>query len=124
MDREVSTDINVLITPGEWAAVAKDLVSRLEQRGIHGATVDAEEISLSCEPDNMLVTQYEQQQGHSPVAEVLHRVVINGRSTLTPRQLTAAVVACLPEDIYWYGTSHEGRTEPGGRAACDWNPDR
>ena len=123
MERDVSTDINLLVTPGDWMTIADALAPRLEDNGYTAATVHAEEISLSCEPDNMLVTQYEQQEGHVPFNEVLHRVVINGRSGEDLKDLTATVVGCLPEGTYWYGTSHEGHTEPGARAACNWNAD-
>lgn len=120
--RAVSTDLNLLITPGEWRKISRKLGRGLERAGYLEATVHAEEISLSCEPENMLVAQFMQAEGHAPTSEVLHRVIVNGVSALDLRAVTKAVIAQLPEDTYWYGTSKEGHTEPGSGAACAWRP--
>lgn len=120
MDREISTDLNLLIRPAEWARVAVELPAELAERGYQARTVHGDIVDLTCEPDNMLVTQFSQEQGHHPVVESLHRVIINGVSALPLTEATQAVVAALPENSYWYGTSLEGPTEPGISASCAW----
>ncbi|MEK0372256.1 hypothetical protein [Corynebacterium mastitidis] len=118
----IATDIQALLLPTEWRRCAAELPGALRERGYEAERVWAQEADLSCEPDNMLVTQYAQVEGHPPIAEVLHRIVINGYGDLDLRAATAAVVACLPEGTYWYGTSVAGHLEPGISAACAWPP--
>lgn len=118
--RAVSTDLNILITPGEWERVAPALPEALHASGYTVSTIHAQLVDLTCEPDNMLVTQFSQDHGHPPIVEALHRVVLNGSSDLELKALTGVAVAALPEGTYWYGTSHEGETEPGVSAACAW----
>lgn len=120
MPRVISTDLNLLIRPAEWDRVAAGLPAALAEAGYHVESVHGQIVDLTCEPDNMLVTQFAQQEGHQPVVEALHRVVVNGRSALDLRAATQAVVAALPGNPYWYGTSHEGHTEPGVGASCAW----
>lgn len=120
MNREISTDLNLLIRPAEWEQVAVELPARLAERGYEVRTVHGDVVDLTCEPDNMLATQFAQEQGHHPVVEALHRVIINGVSDLSLTDATRAVVAALPPNSYWYGTSLEGPTEPGISAACAW----
>nr|WP_227658975.1 MULTISPECIES: hypothetical protein [unclassified Corynebacterium] len=109
-----------MLLPTEWRRCAADLPGALRERGYEAEQVWAQEVDLTCEPDNMLATQYAQVEGHPPIAEVLHRIVINGRSDLDLRAATAAVATCLPEGTYWYGTSVAGFLEPGISAACAW----
>lgn len=118
--REVSTDLNVLIVPKEWERALEHMPAALKEAGFEVSEIHAQIVDLTCEPDNMLVTQFSQIEGHPPIVEVLHRVVINGSSDLALKDLTKVVVAALPEGIYWYGTSNEGATEPGVNAACAW----
>ncbi len=118
--REVSTDLNILITPSEWEEAVTTMPGALEKSGFQVAEIHAQLVDLTCEPDNMLVTQFAQTEGHAPIVEALHRVVINGQSGLQLKELTQTVVRALPEGAYWYGTSHEGFTEPGVNAACAW----
>lgn len=120
MPRVISTDLNLLIRPADWGRVAAGLPAALAEAGYHADSVHGEIVDLTCEPDNMLVTQFEQVEGHQPVVEALHRVIINGTSGLPLREATQAVVAALPDNSYWYGTSSEGPTEPGVSAACAW----
>ncbi len=120
MTRAISTDLNILARPAEWEEISSTLPAALHAAGYEVDTVHGEVVDLTCEPDNMLLTQYSQEQGHMPVVDVLYRVIINGRSGLDLREATAAVVAALPEGTYWYGTSHEGATDPGIGAACAW----
>lgn len=118
--REISTDINVLITPAEWQAASAALPQALQAAGYEATSIHGDVIDLTCEPDNMLVNQYEQAEGRPPMAEQLTRVVVNGSSSLSLVDATRAVVDALPEGSYWYGTSIEGPTTPGVTAACAW----
>lgn len=118
--RTVSTDLNLLITPAEWERLVPTLPGALRDAGYAATEIHAQLVDLTCEPDNMLVTQFSQEHGQPPIVEALHRVVINGSSALELKALTGVVVAALPEGTYWYGTSHEGETEPGVSASCAW----
>lgn len=119
---KISTDLNVLITEAEWARLVQQLGQQLGTQGYEVSEIHAEAVSLGCEPDNMLLNQYEQEHGHPPVAEVLHRVVIHGETDLGLAEATQKVVACLPEGTNWYGTSLEGHIEPQVTASCQWRP--
>lgn len=118
--RDVSTDLNILITPADWERTAARLPKKLRKAGYQAETIHAQVVDLTCEPDNMLITQFEQNEGHVPMVEVLHRVVVNGRSHLELKELTQVLVRALPRDSYWYGTSLEGSSEPGVSASCAW----
>ena len=118
--REISTDLNVLLTAAEWSRASNTMPATLASAGYLVRTIHADIIDLTCEPDNMLVNQFSQYEGRPPIAEQLHRVVINGRSALSLADATKAVISALPPGTYWYGTSLEGDTEPGGAAACAW----
>ncbi|MCS4536276.1 hypothetical protein [Corynebacterium sp. HS2168-gen11] len=120
--RALATDINILIHPADWQEIVAKLPQQLTDAGYLVDSIHADEIVLSCEPDNMLVTQYEQYEGHSPITEVLHRVVIQGRSDISLVEATKLVVKFFPPGTYWYGTSHEGTATPGVQAACAWPP--
>ena len=76
--RPISTDMNILATRSEWQKIAPKLPKKLSKNGYRVSAIHAEEINLSCEPDNMLVSEYEQAEGHPPVSEILHRVIITG----------------------------------------------
>lgn len=118
--REVSTDLNILIRPEEWKRALAVMPERLRNLGYEVSEIHAEPVDLTCEPDNMLVTHFAQTEGYPPIAEILHRVVVNGRSDAELKALTQLVVKSLPRATYWYGTSLEGATDPGVDAACAW----
>lgn len=118
--REVSTDLNILIRPEEWKRAVNAMPKRLTGLGYEVSEIHAELVDLTCEPDNMLVTHFAQTEGYPPIAEALHRVVVNGRSEADLKELTQLVVKSMPRGTYWYGTSLEGATEPGVNAACAW----
>jgi len=118
--RTISTDLNILARPAEWETLSGTLPAALGEVGYDVDTVHGEIVDLTCEPDNMLITQFAQDKGRMPTTEVLYRVIVNGRSGLDLRDATARVVGALPEGTYWYGTSMEGPTEPGIGAACAW----
>jgi len=120
MSRDISTDLNILARPAEWEQLSTTLPALLGKSGYDVDSVHGEIVDLTCEPDNMLVAQFAREQGRMPTTEVLYRVIINGRSGLDLREVTAAVVAAFPDGTYWYGTSREGVTEPGIGASCAW----
>lgn len=118
--RDVSTDLNILIRPEEWKRALATMPDRLRSSGYEVSEIHADPVDLTCEPDNMLVTHFAQTEGYPPIAEVLHRLVVNGRSAVELKVLTQLVVKSLPKATYWYGTSMEGATDPGVDAACAW----
>lgn len=118
--RTVSTDLNILIRPEELTQAIATMPEGLKRSGYRVSEIHAQVVDLTCEPDNMLVTQFSQMEGHPPITEVLHRMVLNGESDAALKDLTTMVVENLPEGAYWYGTSLEGTTEPGVNAACAW----
>ena len=101
--RPVRVSLNVLLTPAEWVR-SQALLPDVE--GFTVESVDAEEMSGFCEAENMLVAQYQQLHGQSPVVEVVHRIEITGTTTLSDRNVTRAVVdSAFPEGALWYGTT-------------------
>ncbi|MBD8028841.1 hypothetical protein [Corynebacterium gallinarum] len=118
--RTVSTDLNILIRPEELTQAIATMPEGLKKAGYRVTEIHAQAVDLTCEPDNMLVTQFAQTKGYPPINEVLHRVVLNGESDAALKDLTQQVVKNLPKGVYWYGTSLEGSTEPGVNAACAW----
>lgn len=116
----VTTDLNLLITPSQWQKLLPNLAQPLAAVGFAVTRIDSAEISLTCEPDNMLVNQFEQLEGRCPTAEVLHRVLIFGTTALPLVDVTAAVVQLLPAGSYWYGTTIDGELDNQGVASCAW----
>lgn len=119
--RECTTDLHVLITPQQWVGVYEAL--RATKSGaVEIVGVFAQELSFSCEPDNMLVTQFEQHEGHVPLAEVLHRVVVLSVSSCGLQDLTSMIVdviaAQVDTQLYWYGTSVLGHSDPSASSVC------
>lgn len=101
--RPVRVSLNVLLTPAEWVR-SQALLSDVE--GFTVESLEAEEMSGFCEAENMLVAQYQQLHGRSPVVEVVHRIEITGTTTLSDRDVTRAVVdAAFPDGTLWYGTA-------------------
>ena len=79
---------------------------RSDVEGFTVESLEAEEMSGFCEAENMLVAQYQQLHGRSPVVEVVHRIEITGTTTLSDRDVTRAVVdSAFPEGTLWYGTT-------------------
>lgn len=118
--RLVTTDLNLLITPVEWQQLVEIIPQQLTGEGFMVTKISATEVSLTCEPDNMLVNQFEQAEGRSPTVEVLHRVLIVGSTLLPVVAVTTAVVSVLPTGTYWYGTTVEGELDDHGLASCAW----
>lgn len=122
MASTVTTDLNLLLNAKDAPALAEKIGKELAEAGYVPTNVEIQLISLSCEPDNMLVTQYEQVHGRPPVNEDLHRLLVNGTTELENKDATKAVVALLPEDTFYYGTTIDGTVELGGAPACAWRP--
>lgn len=100
----VTTSLNVLLAPAEQAGVA----AKLAAAGFEDCQFV--ETVFACEPDNMLVAEYQQLHGSAPVTEVLSRLVVLSHQPAAARlwEVTAAVVAALPAGTLWYGTSTAG----------------
>ncbi|MFC5939173.1 hypothetical protein ACFPVT_07190 [Corynebacterium choanae] len=114
-----TTDIQVLLTRSEWQRLEPELSQHLTDEDCTPMNIAVEELSFACEPDNMLVSEYQQREGHPPVAEILHRVVVHSRSTRAASEVTKHVVTALGNPQYWYGTTSAGFLDPGSKSACN-----
>lgn len=121
---EISVDLNVLLADKAWEKLAPEVANALSDMGVKVTESTAEIIEFSCQPDNMLLAEYQQKEGHLPIEESLQRVVINCEAPADTdlREVTKTVVAALPEGIYWYGSTNQGHMDPGADAACQWRP--
>lgn len=108
------------MSDSEWSRALATMPDTLARTGYVVSNIHAQVVDLTCEPDNMLSTQFAQEQGHMPIVESLYRVVVNGHSDRGLKELTQIVATALPSGTYWYGSSYEGPTEPGITAACAW----
>lgn len=106
METMYHVDLNVFCTPDVLRTAAAKLPTQIG--GLN--SVHTEHVSLSCEPDNMLLNEAQGRPGN------LYRVVVHADEPLT----TTAVMTCFPDDIPWYGSSGEGEVDPGITAACAW----
>ena len=88
---DVSTDLSILMTEAEWNKVLKAMPQRLREGGVEPLDINAEIISFTCEPDNILVNEYMDKHGQPPVSEHVWRVIVNGTSDLPLTKVTAAV---------------------------------
>lgn len=102
--RDVSTDIAVIMNAVGWEKHQNKVAKKLRRAGYFAVTVDVEIMDTRCEPDNVVVNQYLAAEDR-PLLDPVYRVVVEGRTTLTPQQATAAVVKALPGVDYWYGTT-------------------
>lgn len=102
--RHVSTDIAVIMNAVEWERYQNKVAKKLRRAGFPADTVEVEIMDTRCEPDNVVVNQYLAAEDR-PLLDPVYRVVVEGRTTLTPQQATAAVVNALPGVEYWYGTT-------------------
>ncbi|AZA11694.1 hypothetical protein [Corynebacterium gerontici] len=118
--RPIATDLQVLMSQRDWQQISAVLPEALLAAGYRAQQIHGEEVDLTCEPDNMLITQYQQQYGQLAPALRLYRVVINGESDLDLRKATRVVVDSFPPATFWYGTTNEGHITPGVDAACAW----
>ncbi len=118
---KANTDLTVLISPQDIAGL--DLAAALAPE----TTVERESLTIvesACTPENILVSAYTAKYDSMPITQGTYRLTLNVETELAPRALTQAVVAALPENTLWYGTSNEGHladdafdTRPG-KAQC------
>lgn len=106
--REVSTDIGVIMSATAWEKNKNKVAKKLRRAGYPADHVDVEVMDTSCQPDNVVVNQYLAAED-GPLLDPVYRVVVTGRTTLTPQQATQAVVNALPGVEYWYGSTVERR---------------
>ena len=118
-ERDVHTEINVLLSTAEWGQIAKKLPKKARRKGFDVSEVLAETVDLTCEPDNVLITQY-QSENDGAALDPVYRVIVNGRSALPHKEITRAVLAAFPEKTYWYGSSYDGHVAGGITAVCAW----
>ena len=118
-ERDVRTEINVLIYTAEWEKVLARLPKFARRRGFDITEIIAEVVDLTCEPDNVLVNQYEMEHD-APALAPVYRIIVNGRSALEHRELTKVVLGAFPQGVHWYGTSYDGHDEGGIASACAW----
>lgn len=106
--REVSTDIGVIMSAAAWEKNQTKVAKKLRRAGYPAERIDAQVMDTSCQPDNVVVNQFLAAED-GPLLDPVYRVVVQGRTTLTPQQATQAVVSALPGVEYWYGSTVERR---------------
>ena len=106
--REVSTDIGVIMNTAAWEKNQNKVAKKLRRAGYPADSIEVSVMDTSCQPDNVVVNQYLAAED-SPLLDPVYRVEVQGRTTLTPQQATAAVVNALPGVTYWYGSTVERR---------------
>ncbi len=106
--REVSTDIGVIMSATAWEKNKNKVAKKLRRAGYPAEHIDVEVMDTSCQPDNVVVNQFLAAED-GPLLDPVYRVVVTGRTTLTPQQATQAVVNALPGVEYWYGSTVERR---------------
>ncbi|WP_018019119.1 hypothetical protein [Corynebacterium ciconiae] len=97
-------DLNVFCTPDVLHAATEQAPAHIT--GLN--SIHTEHVSLSCEPDNMLLNEAGGRPGN------LYRVVVHAAEPVS----TDTVMGCFPSDTLWYGSSGEGEIDPGISAAC------
>lgn len=106
--REVSTDIGVIMSATAWEKHQNKVAKKLRRAGYPAERIDTQVMDTSCQPDNVVVNQFFAAE-NGPLLDPVYRVVVQGRTTLTPQQATQAVVNALPGVEYWYGSTVERR---------------
>lgn len=124
--RQTFTDLNALFRSSDADATVARVTGAVTALGCTGVRVRIRPITLACEPDNMLVAEYEQIHDAPPVTEDLHRITVaagvpagapadvpagagDERGEITER-ITRAVVAALPDGpdgtaAVWFGST-------------------
>ncbi|WP_420099914.1 hypothetical protein [Corynebacterium sp.] len=93
------TDMTVLLRPGCRDALVGDIREVLSGRGAIRTEVGLTAIASACEPDNMLIAEYQQRFEAPPVSEQVHRLTVHAYwSGATPATagITRDIAACLP----------------------------
>ena len=91
-----------------WEKNQNKVAKKLRRAGYPAERIDVEVMEASCQPDNVVVNQFLAAED-GPLLDPVYRVVVSGRTTLTPQQATQAVVNALPGVEYWYGSTVERR---------------
>ncbi|AHW63902.1 Hypothetical protein CGLY_07285 [Corynebacterium glyciniphilum AJ 3170] len=99
-----ATDMNVLVRPDGVTALAVAIRHTLGDHGATSVEVTLTGIESACEPDNMLVAEYQQRFDTPPVSEQVHRLTVTARwqgthwqgGALNTADITRDIAACLP----------------------------
>lgn len=105
------TDMNVLLRPDLGSEVAEAVRSVLTRHGASQVEVELTGIESACEPDNMLLAEYQQRFDSPAISEQVHRLTVSanwpgedageaaGKGTgkaPSTADITAEVAGCLP----------------------------
>lgn len=98
-----ATDMNVLVRPDHVAALADAIKHALGDHGATGVEVVLTGIESACEPDNMLVAEYQQRFDTPPIGEQVHRLTVTAcwqdayrkDKALSTADVTRVIAACL-----------------------------
>jgi hypothetical protein len=96
--------MNVLVRPDHVAALADAIERALGDHGATGVEVRLTGIESACEPDNMLVAEYQQRFDTPPIGEQVHRLTVTAcwqdshgqDKALSTADVTRVIAACLP----------------------------
>lgn len=118
----VTTDLSCLLQAAARTEVQAALEELSKQGELEVQAVALEPMNFTCEPDNMLINQYASIHGQVPPTLELHRLLVQSETALALPAVTQAVVACLPADTFWYGTTITGVVDAAVQAACQIPP--
>lgn len=109
-------EITVLMRSSETDGAARVIATALKEQGYTDVGVHIVDIHAGCEPDNILVTEYEQRFERPPLAESLYRIVVGVTAPAGVRfsDVTSRIAASLPpapdgSEALWYGGTRAGR---------------
>ncbi|MDO4928423.1 MAG: hypothetical protein Q3976_05100 [Corynebacterium sp.] len=114
----VSTDVSCLLADAWVPEIKATLASTAHAQGFAVSKTVLEPMNFTCEPDNMLLNQYASIHGHVPPSLQLYRVVVQGETALPLAEVTKVVVAALPKETFWYGTTIIGDIDLNSDVAC------
>lgn len=114
----VLADINALLRAADTDAVARRIAETLSQRGACDIQVHIADVAAGCEPDNMLVTEWQQRFEAPPIAESLHRILVGATApeSLPDADITQTVAEALPKapdgsQGLWYGSTRRAELQ-------------
>ncbi|MGP9724783.1 hypothetical protein ACT3SZ_12295 [Corynebacterium sp. AOP40-9SA-29] len=97
------TDMNVLLRPDLGSEVVEAVRSVLTRRGASQVEVELTGIESACEPDNMLLAEYQQRFDSPAISGQVHRLTVSASWTGETAgevpgtaDITAEVAGCLP----------------------------
>lgn len=116
--RHIIADINALLRAADTESTARAIAESLKELGLQEISVHIADVAAGCEPDNMLVTEYEQRFSMPPVVESLHRIVVGAQKGLgvDNSAVTSAIARALPaapdgSEGLWYGSTRDGQLQ-------------